>query len=329
MKRSNRLLILVGVLLAFTGAIGAMVIASGGGTKTSGPDSASPSVTPEPKVQVVVAAKDINAGVQITSDMVTTSQQNVSIVSAAGDTFRDPLMITGRITAGSIKKGQIVVGSRDLLTPGSMTDGQSISSSVASGMVAVTMEVDQINGVGTLIVPGDRVDIVLAVYVPQLGITIGSGSQSQGGTTPATGVSSLNIPADKDVSAKMVIQNRRILGTLTPPVAESPAPNSSAVVPVAPVQTAPIVQNTGRHMIVVVEVKPDEAEVLRWAQRAEKTDPQNYIDLSLALRSNQDNDAQDATTPGITFRILVDKYGVLPADPRAIIPADIAKKIQW
>ncbi len=336
MKRSNRLLILVGVLLAFTGAIGAMVIASGGGTKTSGPDSASPSVTPDPKVQVVVAAKDLNAGVQITSDMVTTSQQNVSIVSAAGDTFRDPLMITGRITAGSIKKGQIVVGSRDLLTPGSMTDGQSISSSVASGMVAVTMEVDQINGVGTLIVPGDRVDIVLAVFVPQLGIPIGSGSQSQGGTTPATGVSSLNIPADKDVSAKMVIQNRRILGTLTPPIEATPAPAVAATAkaeatpgPVMPLQSAGVVQNTGRHMIVIVEVKPDEAEVIRWAQREEKQDPQNYIDLALALRSSQDNDAQDATTPGITFRILVEKYGVLAPDPRAIIPPDIAKQISW
>ena len=44
-------------------------------------------------------------------------------------------------------------------------------------------------------------------------------------------------------------------------------------------------------MMVILEVTPDEAEILRWAQRAEKTDPQNYIDLSLALRSDKDNDA--------------------------------------
>jgi Flp pilus assembly protein CpaB len=323
-KRSNRLLILVGVLLAFTGAIGAMVIASGGGSKTAGPAASSPSATPEPKVQVVVAAKDIAAGAQITSDMVTTSQQTQSVVAAAGDTFRDPLTITGRITAGSIKKGQIVVGSRDLLTPGSMTDGQSITSSVASGMVAVTMEVDQVNGVGTLIVPGDRVDIILAVYVPQLGITV-AGQTASGGTST---VPQLQIPADKDVTTKMIIQNRRVLGTLTPPVAATAASAASGV-PVAPVQTAPVVQNTGRHMIVLVEVKPDEAEVIRWAQRAERSDPQNYIDMSLALRSSQDNDAQDVTTPGITFKMLVDKYGVLAPDPRAIIPPDIAKQIQW
>jgi len=30
-------------------------------------------------------------------------------------------------------------------------------------------------------------------------------------------------------------------------------------------------------MIVIVEVQPDEAEIIRWAQREEKADPQNYI----------------------------------------------------
>lgn len=324
MKRSNRLLILVGILLAFTGAIGAMVIASGGGSKGSNAAEASPSATPEPKVQVVVAAKDIAAGAQLTSDMLTTSQQFESVVTAAGDTFHDPITITGRITADSIKKGTIIVGSRDLLTPGSMTDGQSISSSVASGMVAVTMEVDQVNGVGTLVVPGDHVDIILSVYAPQLGITLGNSSSS----SSSGGGLSLQIPSDKDVTTKMVIQNRRILGTLTPPASATEAPAGSGL-PVAPLATTAVVQNTDRHMIVVVEVKPDEAEVIRWAQREEKEDPQNYIDLSLALRSSADNDAQDAQTPGITFRMLVDKYGVLAPDPRAIIPTDIAKLIQW
>jgi Flp pilus assembly protein CpaB len=314
-KRSNRLLILVGILLAVTGGIGAVVIASGGGSKTSGP-SAAPSITPEPKVQVVVANKDIAAGVQITADMVTTNQELVSKVSIAGDTFVDTTSVTGRITAAAIKKGQIIVGSRDLLTPGSMADGQSISGSVASGMVGVTMEVDQVNGVGTLIVPGDRVDIVLSVYVPALGFE----SKDTAGNT-------VKIDSAKDVTTKMVIQNRRVLGTLLPAPGAAANPQASGEPVLEP--TAPIVQNTGRHMIVVVEVKPEEAEVLRWAQREEVTDAQNYVDLSLALRSSQDNDLPDATTAGITFKMLVDKYGVLPVDQRAIIPADLAKNVQW
>jgi Flp pilus assembly protein CpaB len=313
-KRSNRLLILVGVLLAVTGAIGAMVIANGG-SKPTGPSAASPSVTPEPKVQVVVANKDIAAGVQITSDMLATQDQPISVVTLAGDTFTDVPAVTGRITAVSVKKGQIIVGSRDLLTPGSMADGQSISGSIASGMVGVSMEVDQINGVGTLIVPGDRVDIVLSVYVPALGyqnIKDAAGNE-------------ISIDGRLDVTTKMVIQNVRVLGTLLPP--EQLVPEVSGAPVVAP--TAPIVQNTGRHMVAIVEVTPEQAEVLRWAQREEITDTQNYIDLSLALRSNQDGDLPPVTTGGITFKQLVDKYGVLPIDQRAILPADIAATIQW
>ena len=62
-----------------------------------------------------------------------------------------------------------------------MADGQDIAGAVASGMVAVTMEVDQVNGVGTLIVPGDHVDIVLSVWMDQFGI---SGGKTTGGIRP-------------------------------------------------------------------------------------------------------------------------------------------------
>jgi Flp pilus assembly protein CpaB len=318
-KRSNRLLILVGVLLAVTGAIGAMVIASGGGTKTAGPNAASPSITPEPTVQVVVAAKDIAAGIQITTDMLSTEEQPVSQVALAGDTFTDPASVSGRITAAKIKKGQIIVGSRDLLTPGSMADGQSISASIGSGMDAVTMEVDQVNGVGTVIVPGDHVDVILSVYVPALGF---DGAKDTAGNQ-------IKIDSQKDVTTKMVIQNVRVLGTLLPPPGEAAPVAQSSGEPIIVEPTAPIIQNTGRHMIVFVEVTPEQAEVIRWAQREETADAQNYVDLSLALRSSQDNDQPAVTTGGITFKTLVDKYGVLPIDQRAIIPADIAATIQW
>jgi len=89
------------------------------------------------------------------------------------------------------------------------------------------------------------------------------------------------------------------------------------------------VQFTERTMIAIVEVTPDEAEIIRWAQRAETEGTQNYIDLAFALRSTKDNSAPPVVTPGITFKMLVDKYGVLPPDPRGILPADLAQGIQW
>jgi Flp pilus assembly protein CpaB len=142
---------------------------------------------------------------------------------------------------------------------------------------------------------------------------------------------SIDLKGGSQVTTKTVIQNRKVLITLLAPLEAAanaaPAPGTSGA-PVA-VPTQPVVQNSGRHMLVVLEVKPDEAEILRWAQREEKTDPQNYIDLSLALRSDKDNTLPDAITPGITFKMLVDKYGVLPLDPRGILPPDLAKGISW
>jgi Flp pilus assembly protein CpaB len=320
-KRSNRLLILVGVLLAVTGAVGAMVIASGGTGTSASKSTPTPVVTPEPQVTVVVATKDISPGQQITADMVSSKKVPVSTALAAGgDTFVNPDLVINKIAGAPIQTGQIIVASRDLLSPGTLPDGQSIAAEVHSGMLAVSMEVDQVNGVGTVIVPGDRVDVILSVYVAQLGISVKS----------TDGVLNLTIPSDKDVTTKMVIQNRRVLGTLLPTTsttATTPSANGSAA-PV-PQSTTPTVSNNDRHMIVIVEVTPQEAEVLRWAQREEKLDPQNYIDLSLALRSSSDNDLPDATTTGVTLKMLVDKYGVLAPDPRAVIPPDIAATIQW
>jgi len=134
----------------------------------------------------------------------------------------------------------------------------------------------------------------------------------------------------QDVTTKTVIQNRKILVTLLPPAtATQPAVNTGASPTPVPQATAQTVTNTGVHMIVVVEVKPDEAEIIRWAQREEGMTPQNYITLGLALRSDQDDNAPDVTTPGITLKQLVTIYGVLPPDPRAIIPADLAKELSW
>jgi hypothetical protein len=136
------------------------------------------------------------------------------------------------------------------------------------------------------------------------------------------------------VTTKMVIRNRRIMATLLAPVAPNPASvataNPSAPVP-SPSSTAAVVQLDSRHMITIVEVMPEEAELIRWAQRMEKQDPQNYIDLSFALRSRADDNTKGSTadTGGITYYQLVQNYGVLPPDPRALIPSKLGLVIQW
>ena len=319
MKRSNRLLVLFGLIFALVGGGLAFAVASGGSSTVVPGPSASP--TAEATTTVVRATKDINLGDQITADMLEEKPMSVSEAAKLGpDTFTTKDQVVGKIAGGKISTGQALVGSRDFLNPGSMTDGKDIAGAIASGYLGVAIELDQINGVGTLIVPGDRVNIILSIYVDQLPLS--------NTTNPKLAIA---VPGGKDVTTKMVIQNRKVISTLLPPPVAAAGAASVANASAAPVAapTTPLVHNDGRHMIAIIEVKPDEAEIIRWAQREEKTDTQSYIDLSVALRSDKDNALPNADTPGITFKMLVVKYGVLPPDPRAIIPADIAANLQW
>jgi Flp pilus assembly protein CpaB len=323
-KRSNRLIILLGVFLAVAGGLGTVILISGSGNNNGGNNgvaSASPTPTPEPLTTVVIAKQDINLGDKITAAMLDTKKLTISAQQALGaDTFSDVSQVIGKVAGGNIAKGQVLLASRDFLPPGTVPDGLDIASLVGTGMRGVVVEVDQVNGVGTLLVPGDHVDVIVSAYMDQIALTATDSNKT-----------TITLPGGTQVTTKTVIQNRKVLITLLAPLEANPnaapAPASSNEPVAGPTQ--PVVQNTGRHMLIVLEVKPDEAEILRWAQRAEKADPQNYIDLSLALRSDKDNELPDATTPGITFKMLVDKYGVLPLDPRGILPPDLAKGISW
>jgi Flp pilus assembly protein CpaB len=329
-KRSNRLLILLGLIVAISGAVAAAVVANGsggGGTGTpNGPGvTTSPTPTPEPTVQVVVAKQDIHAGDTITAAMVTLKPMTLSERDAlGGGTFASVDQVVGRIAGSDISNGKAIVDNQDFVTNGGASiEGADLAPSIARGMDAVSMEVDQVTGVGTLLVPGDHVDIVLSVYVDQLAIT-----GVKAGTTTV-----LNIPGSPQVTTKMVIRNRRVLATLLAPAgADAQAtPATSEAPSVTPSPSAPLVQFNQRHMLVIVEVMPEEAEMINWAQRAEQQTPRNYIDLSLALRSRADDAAQASHTDtgGITYYQLVQNYGVLPPNPLAEIPAKLGLVIQW
>jgi Flp pilus assembly protein CpaB len=300
--------------------VGVLVVAGGSGS--GGGAKGSPTPTPEPQVQVVIAKVDMALGDKITAAMLDTEKMTISERDALqGDTFTTPEQVIGKIAGGAITKGSILYADTSFLQPGTFVAGQDLTSAIAPGKLAVAMEVDQINGVGALLVPGDHVDVILSVWVNQVAL------QYVGLPTDKFKVT---LAGGQDVTTKIVIQNRKILATLLPsPVAGQPGVNAGGSPTPMAKPTAETIANTGVQMIVIVEVQPDEAEIIRWAQREEKADPQNYITLGLALRSDKDNDAPAATTPGITLKQLVTIYGVLPPDPRAIIPADLAKELSW
>ncbi len=270
MKRSNRLLILLGVFLAVI-AMMAVVVLGGGGA--GGPAKASPTPTKEPTVQVVIAKVDMALGDKITADMVETQTMTLSDRKALGvDTFSSPTQVIGKVVGGQILKGT-PLSATAFLSPGTIIKGQDLASAIAPGKVAVSMEVDQVNGVGTLIVPGDRVDVIVSVWVNTLKLKRDADTKV---------IFDVEVGGSPDVTTKMVIQNRKVLVTLLPEsdtVTET-APKAGASATPGPVSTADTVTNSGQHMIVVLEVLPEEAEIIRWAQREETVDPQNYITLS-------------------------------------------------
>jgi Flp pilus assembly protein CpaB len=324
-RRSNRLLILFGIFLAVVSMILVVALSGGGGGGGGGGGAqpkGTPTPTPEPQVAVVIAKTDISLGEKITSDMVTTQNMTISDRDALpGQPYTSTSQVVGKVAGGSIKKGDILYSDTSFMQQGTYVLGQDLAPAIDSGYVAMSMEFDQVNGVGSLIVSGDRVDVILSVWVDKLDLDVTTNS----GKTE-------HWPLGGEPTTKIVIQNRKVLAVLLPPVASEgggAAPVAGASPTPRPKPTSQVVTNNGAHMIAVVQVLPEEAEVIRWAQRAEVTGSQNYITLGLALRSDKDNDAPDAKTLGITFKELVTRYGVLPPDFRAKIPPDLAKLFTW
>ncbi len=333
MKRSNRLLILLGLLIAISGALAAVayVASSPGGGGGGNPEAAaSPTGTPEPTVPVVWATKAIPVGTTITSDMVATELLTLSARTALGEgTYASVSEVVGKMAGSDIAVHQVIVAGTDILAPGSALDGKSIADSITPGFVAVSMELDQTNGVGTLIVPGDHVDIILTVYISQLAISV----KDTNGTPISLGGNVL--------TSKLVLENARVLRVLLPPATEAQAPAPAANGSAAPVAAAPtnsLVQFTDRHMIAIVEVHQEDAELIRWAQRAESPSPQTYIDLAFALRSAS-NSSSDPTTlsakvpaskvQGLSFKEIMSEYSVIPPDPTGTLPKALADQISW
>ena len=126
MKRSNRLLILLGFLIAIAGALAAVGYVSSGGSSSGAGAAATPTATPEPTVQVVVATKAISAGTTIDATMVATKSVTISERDALGATFDSTDSVIGKIAGADIADKQVLVASTNLLGPGSVIDGKSI-----------------------------------------------------------------------------------------------------------------------------------------------------------------------------------------------------------
>jgi Flp pilus assembly protein CpaB len=164
--------------------------------------------------------------------------------------------------------------------------------SVPPGKRAIALEVNQVTGVGTLIKPGDYVDVVVGLNFQV--VTVNPDDQS------ITVVAGLN-----GTSVKLLLQNLQVVATLLPP---APAPAEGA--PAASPGTA----LTGQQELVIVAGTAQQIEVLKFVQMD--------ANVSLVLRSAADYQERDPVTDeviiplddittGVVLKTLIDTYGVI------------------
>lgn len=295
MKRSSRLIILLGVLFAVLAFIGGVVVLSGGG----GPQPTPPE---DVTVDVIYAKADIAQGIVITAAML--EKRPVKRAEQPAESFSLPEDVIGRTARRSILKGA-PLRLADVQGTAGVID---VARELKAGERAMAIQVDQVSGVGALIQPGDRVDIVVAIAEPQLPVGIYFGDVvAEEPITMDFPVGEKTEPADfgyqkipdeiiNGTSVKTLIQNVRVVKTLLPPPPTTPQGGE----PQPPEEPA----LRGTEEIVIVAITAQQAEVIKFAQLEGS--------ISLVLRSPEDRDAPADATTGIILRTLIDEYGVLP-----------------
>jgi pilus assembly protein CpaB len=291
LKRSNRLVLLVGVFLAIVAFVGILVMSRG----STEPGTVKPPTTGP----VVVATADIPLSTRIRADQLKVETLNLTAILPGA--FTDISQVVGEIAREPVATGAQVTKE----TVGQTSSGTVIDVQTPPGFRAIAVRVDQTSGVGTVIKKGDYVDSIVALTEEQFASVVPDKENP--------GVLIVTNPGPKGVTVKLILQGMQVLGTLLPPVAPPPTSTGASPAPSA----APGTPLNEQQEIVILAVTAQQAEVIRYAQQMENP----LLTLSLVLRSPDDFidpvtgqpvPPVIAETTGIVLKILIDDYGVLP-----------------
>ncbi|MCC6278194.1 MAG: Flp pilus assembly protein CpaB [Oligoflexia bacterium] len=106
---------------------------------------------------VLIAAKDILEMSSIDETMVTQEERPTDFLQPGA--VESPEDVVGLVAATPIKKGEQIILTK-LLAPGPSTG---LAHQVALNKRAITIPVDEVRGVGKLIRPGDRIDVLTSI----------------------------------------------------------------------------------------------------------------------------------------------------------------------
>ncbi len=233
MRRTSRLILLLGIFLAALTFVVIIVLFNGSG---GGPIGGQPTQAPSDR-PVVVAAVDIPLGTIVTAQML--SKQTISITSAKPNAFADPSQVIGQTNKQAITAGAQVTSDQFAVAGGTVE--------VPVGKRAFPISVNELTGVGNLVQVGDYVDVLITEHITVV-------QKNPDGTTST-------VPGIGDattVKMPLLLQEIQIIGTID---ATAPAP-AQAGAPAA--SAAPVI--TGQSKLLILALTPQQAEVMLFAR---------------------------------------------------------------
>jgi pilus assembly protein CpaB len=280
-RRTSRLVLLLGIFLAALTFVVVLFLGQGGGGTTPGTGS---NPTTPPDVKVVLANADIPLGTVVTADTVSTlfTQRTVPAAAVEPNTLLDTSQAIGKTFRVALATGQ-QVHSTDF-------QNRSVQLQVPAGKRAFTIQVNELTGVLNLLDTGDSIDLIISLRGDAFPVVQ---VLADGSVTVVSGINPLS------VKLPLLLQDIQIIGVLEAP---APAPAEGAQGAPAP-STKPVI--TGNNKMLVLAVTPAQAEVLTFARTTGT--------LDAILRPASDA-GQTVDTTGVILKTLVDKYGILPPE---------------
>ena len=284
MKRSNRLVILVGVLLAVLAFVGMVILLN------SRPTGGTPTGSQAPTTKVLVAKQDIAIGDEVTPAMVDVKDVDPSAVDKTP--IGDPSLLRNRPALVKVPKGAQVnaeifgqIGNKTV----------DITGQLKSGEKAIAFQVDSVTGIDFLIKQGDLVDVVVGATITVLQPTADSAANPD---APQRFEVVAGLESSRTV--KTVLQAKRVLY-----VSDTKLQAETAQATPTPSSGAPAAQPVAIDRVVMVIAGTDaDAELIKFAQN----DASVIGPLTVVLRNPADTAIEK--TLGLTIDSLVERYAV-------------------
>jgi Flp pilus assembly protein CpaB len=301
-KRSNRLVILVGVLLAVLAFVGIVILLNGntGGTSNEKPKT----------VTVMIAKADIAIGDPVTPEKV--EAKDVAAEAVLGTRIASATQLTGSPALYDIPKGAQVSQEAVNLVGGNTV---CVECQLKPGERAIAFQVDRVTGLDFLLQPGDHIDVVAASDVQPVQETQDSILARKADKTLPPRYELVN-GLNNFRTVKAILQDRRVLYVSATRIksvqAATATPSPGQAAQAQPQQDLEVV-------IIVIAGTDQDAELIKFAQ----SNLGEQGALTAILRDTQDTESEVKTT-GVSLELLIRTYGV-PIPNLIVLPTPGAK----